>query len=673
MSSFPADPETMSSDLYPCFLGAYGENNDVLERLVVEFLRDHVYWRRNFHPEDPPPIPTFADQSPDYQAFVARMRSELHHLSAALKRSVPFYSPRYIGHMVSDLLLPGLIAQVVTLPYNPNNVVEEAAPVTLDLELSAGLQLAAMFGYATDEDAPNCAFGHLTSGGTVANYEALRMQLATRFYPLAARAAAERTGHAFRAMLPNGRALTKADDWDLANLTLDQAVALYETLHEELHGMEDRGRAAHLKEAIEAERLETLGLIEFFNRHDSIGTPCLMVPVTAHYSWAKAMKVLGLGDGNLIEVPEQRMRMDADALESLLARAAERRRPVLGVVGVLGTTEFGTMDPVDAIVDARDRWAERGLGFAVHVDAAWGGYLTTLFRRPDGSLRPRADIKADGFRYFPSNEVYDTFAALSRADSITVDPHKLGYIPYGAGAFVCRDHRLMLLTALDAPYLFEPAGQDDRCGYRQTFRGLGRFILEGSKSGAAAAAVYVTHRVLPLDHQNFGRIPQATVQATEYFFDRARRLAEDLADVAVVTIPFEPDSNLICLAVNPRGNRRLARMNAFGRRLYAELKVDIKRPLQVREFFGSSTVVSRRALGADEAGRVCRELGIDPATLTDEPDDPEVAASGIFLLRHTLMNPWLDDEVNDINYIDLYCEFLASLIRKEVARWSVTD
>ncbi|MDP1698805.1 MAG: hypothetical protein Q8L45_13640 [Xanthomonadaceae bacterium] len=31
--------------LYPCFLGPYGENNELLERLVIEFLRDHVYWQ----------------------------------------------------------------------------------------------------------------------------------------------------------------------------------------------------------------------------------------------------------------------------------------------------------------------------------------------------------------------------------------------------------------------------------------------------------------------------------------------------------------------------------------------------------------------------------------------------------------------------------------------------
>src|SRR5690606_34878577 len=94
------------------FLGPYGENDALLEKLVVEFLRDHVYCRRNFHPEYPPAISTHAALHPEYQALEARLRRELHQLSAALKRSVPFHSPRYIGHMASDLLLPGLAAQI---------------------------------------------------------------------------------------------------------------------------------------------------------------------------------------------------------------------------------------------------------------------------------------------------------------------------------------------------------------------------------------------------------------------------------------------------------------------------------------------------------------------------------------------------------------------------------
>ena len=172
-----------------CFLGPYGENDSLLEKLLVEFLRDHVYWRRNFHPEDQPAITTAASRHPDYLELESRMRRELHRLSAALKKSVPFHSPRYLGHMVSDLLLPGLAAQILTLPYNPNNVSEDAAPVTVDMEVNVGLQLARMVGYPSDCAQPGCAFGHLTSGGSVANYQALRLALALKSFPVALRAA----------------------------------------------------------------------------------------------------------------------------------------------------------------------------------------------------------------------------------------------------------------------------------------------------------------------------------------------------------------------------------------------------------------------------------------------------------------------------------------------------
>src|SRR3546814_85892 len=115
-------------------------------------------------------------------------------------------------------------------------------------------------------------------------------------------------------------------------------------------------------------------------------------------------------------------------------------------VGVLGTTEYGGIDPIDLVCDARDEAARRGFGTCVHVDAAWGGYLAALFRNPDGSMRTRAEV-AEGFEHFPSERVHAAFAALGRADSVTVDPHKLGYLPYGAGAFVCRDHRAMPLLS----------------------------------------------------------------------------------------------------------------------------------------------------------------------------------------------------------------------------------
>ena len=639
-----ADPDRGWLDAL--FLGPYGENDALLEKLIVEFLRDHVYWRRNFHPEDPPAIPTHAARHPGYQAFESRLRRELHQLSAALKRSVPFHSPRYIGHMASDLLLPGLAAQILTLPYNPNNVSEDAAPVTIDLEVQAGLQLARMLGYPDDTSRPDCAFGHLTSGGTVANYQALRLALALKAFPVALRA-----GGVPDIDVPG-------DDWTAFNLGPDAGIALLERANAWLAAQPPREQRRWVR-TVAAQRIEQLGMVDFFARHPALKVPKVLAPITAHYSWSKGLKLLGLGRGQLELLPERGMRLDADALEDALARCERERQPVLMAVAVLGTTEYGTVDPVDAVVDARDRWTRRGLGFSVHVDGAWGGYLATLFRNPDGSLRALEDVR-EGFARFPLPEVHAAFAALGRTDSVTVDPHKLGYLPYGAGAFICRDHRAVALLAESADYVFQDARDAD---YHARYRQLGQFVPEGSKSGAIAAAVYVTHKVLPLDHANFGRLPRQTVLAAEAFHAGGERLGAALQGVAHVTVPFAPDSNLVCLAINPAGNADLAVANAFVRRLHDELRADPRQPLQVKQFFGSMTTLRPEAVGDAEMHRILASIGIDPATLDSDGDDSD----RLVILRHTLMNPYLLDHANGISYIDQYIDHLGRRIRALLA------
>ncbi len=632
--------------LAACFLGPYGENDGLLEKLLVEFLRDHVYWRRNFHPEDPPAISTAAARRPRYLEFEARLRRELHQLSAALKRSIPFHSPRYLGHMVSDLLLPGLVAQVLALPYNPNNVSEEAAPVTVDLEVKVGLQLARMLGYPHDPAQQDCAFGHLTSGGTIANYQALRLALSLKAFPVALRAAG-----APDLELPG-------DDWAAFNLTPRQGIALLVDWQRWL-AAQSAGARRQWQQRVEAQRIEQLGLAGFLAAHPELRTPRVLAPVTAHYSWSKGMKMLGLGRAQLELLPEKSMRLDLDALEDTLQRCERERQPVLMTVAVLGSTEYGTIDPVDGVLAARVRASRRGLGFSVHADGAWGGYLATLFRKPDASLRPREDV-ARAYRRFPAAEVYDAFAALGGTDSVTVDPHKLGYLPYGAGAFVCRDHRAMALLSEHADYVFHGADSDD---YMSRYRALGQYIPEGSKSGAMAAAVYVTHRVLPLDHEHFGCLPRQTLLAAEAFHDRALAFAEAMQPLATVRVPFTPDSNLVCLAINPKGNRDVAAANAFTRRLYRDLRADPSQPLQTRSFFGSATTLQTAALGGTEMTRILESLELDPASL----DDDHEGSDRLFILRHTLMNPYTLDHENGISYIDLYFDYLDRRVRELVA------
>jgi glutamate/tyrosine decarboxylase-like PLP-dependent enzyme len=546
--------------------------------------------------------------------------------------------------MVSDLLMPGLIAQLVTTLYNPNNIVEEVAPVTVQLELEVGRQLAQMLGFAIKSEAEPCALGHLTSGGTVANDEALWLARSARLYPLALRDACQATG----LWIPGVAVRPGSTDLELLSLMTDEVLELARQVPA---FCASTPRGSQLRTALGESRVEKVGLANFASRHAVLRQLAVVVPATAHYSWHKAMSLLGLGTANLVEVPVRQARLDGAALEAMLSVLGKDGRPVLAVVGVYGTTEFGTLDSIHELLAVRQVFP----GFWLHVDAAWGGYLPSLFRDLEGQLLPRDTVRQN-FRYFPSERVYQATAALAQADSVTVDPHKLGFVPFGAGALVVRNRRVLDMVQQTAPYVFASAQEDDVA----RFRNLGRYILEGSKPGAPAAACYVNHRVLPLDHDHFGQLLARSVQTCERLVDRMPSLEQEVAPWVRLSIPFEPDCNLVCVAFNPLGNRLLSKANAFGRRLFETITVRPDRPVQLKEFFGSCTTVPLAHLGNEELKRIGDALQLDLLAADEE---------GLFLLRHTLMNPWLQASPGrgEPNYIEAYCHFLSRQIKALLA------
>ena len=644
--------------LAPLFLGTAGENADAFERALLGVVREHIDWRRSFHPEDPPSISAADQHQPTFAIAIERTERALQDLSARLKQSAPMFSPRYVGHMASDLLLPGLLAHLATTLYNPNNVTVETAPVTAELEIEVGQQLARMCGFNTDPGRGPAAYGHLTSGGTVANYEALWLHRAMRFWPLALAQALSDDAQ-IAAILTESTAGTFCDGWYLINLGLDKIIHLYTTVNGLLA---QRANANDLRARIAAARFERLGVADFLARH-ALAAPVVICPRTAHYSWPKAMQLLGLGDGQLWYADvDSHMRISPASVNKLLDRAWRDRIPVLAVVAVLGTTEFGTIDPVHELVALREACATRGQAFALHVDAAWGGYLTTVFRNCDGTRMPHEQVRSR-FRYFPSSRVYRAFTSLGRADSVTVDPHKLGYLPYGAGAFVGRDRRMTEFVGQRPVYIYD---EGDPARVSGRLAQLGDYILEGSKAGAAAAAAYVSHQVLPLDCDHFGRICAHTIRATEHLFDRLQATAVRLAGSCTLVMPVEPDTNLICIGVNPAGNRSLARMNRFGRALFRHFALDAARP-EACEFIGSHTSVLRKNLSVAAARRMARKLRLDPDTFVTTPNDPAVEADHLFVLRHTLMNPWLSEDGEGNNFVGRYCDFLERAIAQTLA------
>ncbi len=632
-----------TEDFYPWFVGAYGENQSLVEELVVEAMRDHFFWRRNFHPESQPPIPTSAQYTKEYTDFVAKLKAELYRVTADLKQSVPFYSPRYIGHMASDLLIPGLVGRIATLLYNPNNVSEDVAPATLEKELIVGEQLCKMMGYPLQ--GPVRAFGHMTSGGTVANYEGVRNLMAARLYPVAVGQAARDLGVPFKW---NGELIKDTSPARLANLSVTASVELRRACltQAEEFGVNDWVRT------VESRRYEYVGLADFLAAHLELGRPRLLVPVSGHYSWAKAMKLLGLGTAQLVSLEvDSSMRMRVDALSAALDDAKNAGDVVIAVIPILGTTEFGAIDPIDKVVELRSQFREQGFEFGIHLDAAWGGYLRSLFVTEDGLMRSQEAVAGE-FKYFPTPAVHAAFEAVALTDSATVDPHKLAFIPYPAGAYIARDRNIVDFVQQDAAYVFEPTEDDDA-----RFRMLGQYILEGSKPGATVVSAYITHRTIPLHHGGFGKIIANSVQSSEMFFDMAKQWAERNAAHVVLSIPFEPDANIVCFALNPTGNTRVSKANEFARSVLSGMSTIKGQPVQNREFMVSSTKLYRAQHGAN-ADDALEMLGLDVDTFGEPGGDH------LLVLRHTLMNPWLQSQTAEgKNYIELYFEHLEKTVR----------
>src|SRR5438128_725975 len=122
------------SILSSVFLGPKAENENLLIEMISEVLRDYTYWRKNFHPEDLPAIYEWTKRDEIFETRHADFKQKLTLLLDQLKRNnVPFASTRYVGHMISDQLIPAIIGYFAAMLYNPNNVTKEVSPKTTEL------------------------------------------------------------------------------------------------------------------------------------------------------------------------------------------------------------------------------------------------------------------------------------------------------------------------------------------------------------------------------------------------------------------------------------------------------------------------------------------------------------------------------------------------------------
>lgn len=487
------------------FLGPRAENFDVLEKLFRKVLEDQKKARVDLSDDDKDKVFFITDEMKEldiYQQSIFKLTKDISDLSGDLARqSVPFWSPRYNAHMNMDTTMSSIIGYMSAMMYNPNNVATEASPLTTELEKQVGEDLCTMLGYQRSEE-DSAPWGHITCDGSVANLEAIWATRNLKFYPFSLKRAIQdekgllkflaNTEPAFMVEPCNGepKEFLKLTDHELLNLKPSTVLEIPTKLN-----VQYSISPSFLQAALKPYLVQSTGK-DVLERHYGIKPGKYMISATKHYSWPKGGAISGIGSDNFVDVDvDDEARMNTSALRNEIDKCIEENIPIFGVVAIMGSTEHGACDPLAEIVKIREEYQkEKGISFAIHCDAAWGGYFASLLRERVG--RGPGDIP-----YVPAMPLNPhtrtQLESLGHADSITIDPHKSGYINYPAGGLCYRDGRMRYLVTWTSPIVFHEGDAKES---------IGVYGVEGSKPGASAAAAWLTHKSLGLDQEGYGRL-----------------------------------------------------------------------------------------------------------------------------------------------------------------------
>jgi glutamate/tyrosine decarboxylase-like PLP-dependent enzyme len=166
---------------------------------------------------------------------------------------------------------------------------------------------------------------------------------------------------------------------------------------------------------------------------DPDGGGAIYVTRFAHYCIDKALHIAGRGRSpKRVIATDDSYRMSVEALEQALEE--DRRngiRPWL-VIASAGTVDTGAIDPLPEIAKLCRRY-----GAWLHVDGAYGG-LFALCDEGKALLR-----------------------GIEQADSVALDPHKTLFLPYGTGAVVVRDGKLLQQAFSASGEYIRPLGESE--------------------------------------------------------------------------------------------------------------------------------------------------------------------------------------------------------------------
>ena len=623
-------------DTKAAFLGPQAENKEILEELILDALRDYIYWRRNIHPEDSPSITENDKLQPPFIQTRSSIKQELFNILSELKKGAPIFSKRYFGHILSDLFIPSVAGYFAAMLYNQNNVVAEVSPVTIEKELDYIKEISKMFCYPELDinklsKAPKeSSWGHLSAGGTTANLEAMWVDRNIKFYPLAV-SLLSKTNSKFKILqnlevqLPNSvnARISELNAFQLLSLTAEHILHMNQNIFYQLEF--DKDLIKEFEEVVPT--IQKKGLQNFYQECGENGLhfnlPKVIIPKTVHYCWYKCMDILGIGKENLTELSvDLDFKMTLTELEEELEKClvktdkAGLQTPILAIIGICGTTEEGAIDPLIEISNKRKYYEQKGVSFWLHSDAAIGGYFASM-------------LKDKEFREINQEEIAD-IKALRIYDSIVIDPHKLGYVPYPAGAVVYKDSRIREHITYKAPYLNE---SDD---IRKT--NLGKWTLEGSRPGASAISCYLAQHSFPLNTEGYGKILNECLNIRDKLIRAFENVNKDekLNKGFQIELLYQPQLNIICYTVaSSKFLKTPDCLNKMTKKLYEKLSVSGNNHASSYEYLVSKTEYSVNKYRIIIQNYLTN-CGINNLELNSDFE--------LMVLRSVLMNPLVGDD-----------------------------
>jgi glutamate decarboxylase len=321
----------------------------------------------------------------------------------------------------------------------------------------------------------------------------------------------------------------------------------------------------------------------------------ILVSRRGHYSIRKSANLLGLGEKNVINIPvDIYNRINIKALRrnihSIKRSDLERgkKTKIMSIIGVAGTTETGN---IDNLMELGDIAREEGAYF--HVDAAWGGSALIV------------------------NEYRSLFRGIEKADSVSVDAHKLLYCPMAMGIIIFRNEKDLDHLKTISQYVNRPDSVD-----------TGRFTVEGSRPFACLKP-WASLKIIGRDGYRllFGQAREAT-----FTF---KRILEESGNFEILNYPelFILNYRLVPQHIMEKLNEWVERKKTLSNR--DDIKNLTKKIRKINSVLNNLNVLLQKSIRQDDTTFVSR------TTLESTKYRPQ----RIVVLRAVLINPLINKDI----------------------------